>query len=45
MRIKYISWNYGQGPWEMLHLIRLQNGQGLLRTSSQMVALGLAQYK
>jgi hypothetical protein len=41
MRIKYISWNYGRGPWGTLHLIRLRNGQGLLRYTSEMVALGL----
>jgi hypothetical protein len=45
MKIKYISWNYGRdGFGTTLHLIRLTNGQGLLRTSKEMVALGLAKY-
>jgi hypothetical protein len=45
MKIKYISWNYGNGPFGKLHLIRLTNGQGLLKTSKEMVVLGLAVYK
>lgn len=45
MKIKYISFNYGIGPGGRLHLIRLQNGQGLLRTNAQMIAMGLAKYK
>lgn len=44
MRVKYISWNYGRGPRGMLHLVRLYNGQGLLKTSAEMVALGWAHY-
>ena len=45
MNIQYISWNYGKNRnGEMLHLIRLTNGQGLLKTSQEMVKLGLATY-
>lgn len=52
MKIKYISWNYGEkyvtedgfSRKTSLHLIRLNDGRGLLRTSKEMVALGLAEY-
>jgi len=44
MKIKYISWYYGRGRDTDFHLIRLEDGRGLIRTSEQMVALGLATY-
>jgi hypothetical protein len=43
MKIKYIKWNYGKQsnyPYEYLHLIRLYNGEGLIRTTSEMIRLG-----
>lgn len=46
MNIKYISWNYGKvrtnNGMQVVHLIRLSDGRGLLRTDDEMVALGLA---
>lgn len=46
MNIQYISWNYGRTrDGVKLHLIRLKNGQGLLRTDEEMVRLGLAEWK
>jgi len=44
MRIKYVSWNYGRSadyPYPLLHLVRLSDGRGLLRTTRQCQALGL----
>jgi hypothetical protein len=45
-KIKNITWNYGfvhtsiiRGP-EALHLIRLEDGRGLLRTTWEMKKLG-----
>jgi hypothetical protein len=46
--IAYISWNYGKSRGDItngpvtLHLIRLKDGRGLLKTDAEMVALGLA---
>lgn len=46
MEIQYISWNYGRNRDKaMLHLIRLKNGQGLLKTDEEMVKLGLAKWR
>ncbi len=43
MRIKYVSWNYGRDSFtrEPLHLIRLADGRGFLRTTSQCRAMRL----
>lgn len=45
MKIKYITWDYGTVNGNKIHLIRLTNGQGLIKTSEEMVRLGLAQWK
>ena len=40
--VKYVSWNYGRDArGNALHLIRLTNGQGLLRTTAECRALHL----
>jgi len=40
--IKYISWNYGKkSDGQYMHLIRLTNGLGLLRTTEECIKLGL----
>lgn len=45
MNIQYISWNYGiDRNKNTLHLIRLKNGQGLLKTSQEMIDLNLAEW-
>ena len=45
MKISYISWNYGKNRnGENLHLIRLNDGRGLLKTDAEMVKLGLANW-
>lgn len=42
VQIKSINWNYGRNPrGQVIHLIRLKNGQGLLRTTPEMLSLGL----
>lgn len=49
--VKYISWNYGSiqrsvlAGRERVHLIRLTDGRGLLRTDEEMVELGLAEWR
>lgn len=43
MRIRYVSYNYGQignkYNLKYLHLVRFTNGQGILVTSEQLKAL------
>ena len=42
LRVKYVSWNYGRDArGNALHLVRLTNGQGLLRTTAECRALHL----
>lgn len=49
MKIKYISWFYGKTRrsvlmgYEPLHLIRLEDGRGLLYTTEECMKLGLCQ--
>ena len=46
MSVQYIAWYYGRTrSGEALHLIRLADGRGLLRTDEQMVRLGLAEWR
>lgn len=52
MEIAYITWNYGttdardhKGKLGTLHLIRLKDGRGLLKTDAEMVKLGLAEWR
>jgi hypothetical protein len=43
MNIAYISWCYGKNrDGNLLHLVRLKSGSGILFTSDEMVKLGLA---
>lgn len=48
MRIRYVSWYYGKTRScvhgeEPLHLIRLEDGRGLLRTTEECRKLGLCE--
>lgn len=43
--IAYVKWNYGSTREGVLHLVRLKNGKGVLRTTNEMVTLGLLKIK
>lgn len=45
MKIKYVSWNYCVLNGETMHLVRLVDGKGILRTNKQMAALNLAEWE